>query len=76
MELTCQSAAVTADIQLRGRLPGKMATVRVARRNGRSVLLRAPLVTSWQDDPDFDDKARVIRQWWHDYGQGPPGQAD
>ncbi len=54
---------------------GKLATIRVARRNGRSVLLRAPLVTSWQDDPGFDDKARVIRQWWHDYGQGPPGQA-
>jgi len=54
---------------------GKLATIRVARRNGRSVLLRAPLVTSWQDDPGFDDKARVIRQMWHDYGQGPPGQA-
>jgi len=54
---------------------GKLATIRVARRNGRSVLLRAPLVTSWQDDPGFDDKARVIRKWWHDYGQGPAGQA-
>ena len=54
---------------------GKLATIRVTRRNGRSVLLRAPLVTSWQDDPGFDDKARVIRQWWHDYGQGPAGQA-
>ncbi len=49
---------------------GKLATIRVTRRNGRSVLLRAPLVTSWQDDSDFDDKTRVIRQWWHDYGQG------
>jgi len=54
---------------------GKLATIRVARRNGRSVLLRAPLVTSWQDDSDFDDKARVIGQWWHDYGQGPAGRA-
>jgi hypothetical protein len=53
----------------------KLATIRVARRNGRSVLLRAPVVTSWQDDPDFDDKARAIRQWWHDYGQGPAGQS-
>jgi hypothetical protein len=53
----------------------KIATVRVARRKGRSVLLRAPVVTSWQDDPDFDDKTRVIRQWWHDYGQGPAGQS-
>ena len=54
---------------------GKLATIRVTRRNGRSVLLRAPLVTSWQDDSDFDDKTRVIRQWWHDYGQGPAGRA-
>jgi hypothetical protein len=54
---------------------GKLATIRVARRNGRSVLLRAPVVTSWQDDPDFDDKTRVIRQWWHDYGQGAAGQS-
>lgn len=53
---------------------GKLATIRVARRNGRSVLLRAPLVTSWQGDPNFDDKARVISQWWHDYGQGPAGR--
>jgi len=52
---------------------GKLATIRVVRRNGRSVLLRAPLVTSWQDDSDFDDKARVIRRWWRDYGQGPAG---
>jgi hypothetical protein len=55
---------------------GKLATIRVTRRNGRSVLLRAPLVTSWQDDPEFDDKTRVIRQWWRDYGQGPAGPAD
>jgi hypothetical protein len=53
---------------------GKLATIRVARRNGRNVLLRAPLVTSWQDDSGFDDKARVIGQWWHDYGQGPAGR--
>jgi len=55
---------------------GKLATIRVTRHNGRSVLLRAPLVTSWQDDPEFDDKTRVIRQWWRDYGQGPAGPAD
>lgn len=54
---------------------GKLATIRVTRRNGRSVLLRAPLVTSWQDDPEFDDKTRVIRQWWRDYGQGPAAPA-
>jgi hypothetical protein len=54
---------------------GKLATIRVTRLNGRSVLPRAPLVTSWQDDPDFDEKTRIIHQWWHDYGQGPTGRA-
>jgi hypothetical protein len=53
---------------------GKLATIRVERRHGRSVLLRAPLVTSWQDDPEFADKAQVIGQWWHDYGQGAAGR--
>jgi hypothetical protein len=64
-----------AAFNFEGGYRGKLATIRVARRNGRSVLLRAPLVASWQDDPGFDDKARVIRQWWHDYGQGPAGRA-
>jgi hypothetical protein len=36
----------------------KLATVRVARSHGRSVILHAPVVTSWQDDPDFTDKAK------------------
>jgi hypothetical protein len=49
----------------------RLATMRVARRRGRSVLLRALLVTSWQDDPEFENKARLIRQWWRDYGRGP-----
>jgi hypothetical protein len=63
-----------ATFNFEGGYRGKLATIRVVRRNGRSVLLRAPLVTSWQDDPGFDDKTRVIRQWWHDYGQGSPGR--
>ena len=49
----------------------RLATVRVARRRGRSVLLRAPLVTSRQHDPEFENKVRLLRQWWRDYGQGP-----
>ena len=64
-----------ATFNFEGGYRGKLATIRVVPRNGRSVLLRAPLVASWQDDPGFDDKARVIRQWWHDYGQGPAGRA-
>jgi hypothetical protein len=63
-----------AAFNFEGGYRGKLATIRVARRKGRSVLLRAPLVTSWQDDPGFDDKTRAICQWWHDYGQGPAGR--
>ncbi|HTT53486.1 MAG TPA: hypothetical protein VMH35_18995 [Streptosporangiaceae bacterium] len=48
---------------------GKLASVRVTRRQGRSVLLRAPLVTSWQDDPQFGDKVQLLGQWQHDCGQ-------
>jgi hypothetical protein len=57
-------ATFNAEAGYRGNWPrsGWPGTIRVARRNGRSVLLRAPLVTSWQDDPGFDDKARVIGQ--------------
>jgi hypothetical protein len=32
----------------------------------------APLVTSWQDDPEFEDKARLIHRWWQDYGRTAP----
>ncbi len=52
----------------------RLATVRVSRRRGRSLLLRAPLVTSWQDDPEFQDKVRLIGQWWRGYGQGSAAQ--
>jgi hypothetical protein len=48
----------------------RMATIRVIRRHGRPVLLHAPVVTATQDDPEFAAKARLIGQYWHDYGQG------
>jgi hypothetical protein len=50
----------------------KLATVRVARAHGHRLLLRAPLVTAWQGDPEFQDKVQTIRQWWQTYGQGTP----
>jgi hypothetical protein len=49
----------------------KLATVRVTRRGHQPVTLRAPLVTAWRDDPEFEDKARLIKQWWQAYGPGP-----
>jgi hypothetical protein len=48
----------------------RLATIRVIRRDGHSVLLRAPVVTATQDDPEFADKARLIGQWWQQYGRG------
>ena len=46
----------------------KLATVRVARAHGHRLLLRVPLVTAWQGDPEFEDKVATIRQWWQAYG--------
>ena len=43
-----------------GRYRTRLATIRVIRRHGRPVLLRAPGVTARQDDPEFADKARLI----------------
>jgi hypothetical protein len=53
----------------------RLATVRVNRTRGHSLLLRAPLVTAWQSDPEFEDKVRLIHQWWQAYGQGVVGTA-
>jgi hypothetical protein len=53
----------------------RLATVRVTRTSGHSLLLRAPLVTAWQSDPEFEDKVRLIHQWWQAYGHGAVGTA-
>jgi Bacterial PH domain len=53
----------------------RLATVRVTRTSGHSLLLRAPLVTAWQSDPKFDDKVRLIHQWWQAYGKATFGAA-
>jgi len=53
----------------------RLATVRVTRTRGHSLLLRAPLVTAWQSDPEFEDKVQLIHQWWQAYGHGAVGTA-
>lgn len=65
----------------RGSMAGyraKLDTVRVTRSHGRGLVLRAPVVTAWQSDPQFDNKVRLIHQWWQTYSQGTaarqPGQ--
>jgi hypothetical protein len=52
-----------------GGVRGKLYSVRVSRSHGRRLLLRAPLVTAWQRDPEFEAKVRLIHQWWQTYGQ-------
>jgi hypothetical protein len=55
---------------------GKLYTVRIARLgHRRRMLLRAPLVTAWQSDPEFVDKAEIIRAWCQAYGRGVAGPA-
>jgi hypothetical protein len=55
---------------------GKLATVRVARAHGHRLLLRAPLVTAWQGDPEFQDKVQTIHRWWQAYGKGTSALAN
>jgi len=52
-----------------------LVTVRVARSSGHRLLLRAPIVTGWQSDPEFEDKVATIRWWWQAYGRAVPGPA-
>jgi hypothetical protein len=52
-----------------GGVRGKLYTIRISRRRGRRLMLRAPLVTAWQSDPEFDNKLLLIQQWWQTYGQ-------
>jgi hypothetical protein len=47
-----------------------LASISVVRAGGRKVKLRAPLVSGWAADPDFDDKARQLEQLCVRYGRG------
>jgi hypothetical protein len=50
--------------------PPLLISVQVVRTNGHRRTLRAPAVTGWQSDADFDDKVRLMEQWRRQYG--PP----
>jgi hypothetical protein len=52
-----------------GGVRAKLNTVRITRSHGRRLVLPAPVVTAWQSDPKFEDKLRLIHQWWQTYGQ-------
>jgi hypothetical protein len=49
----------------------RLATIKVVRTNGHTLLLRAPIVTGWASDPYFSDKARQLQQLVNLYA-GPP----
>jgi hypothetical protein len=54
-----------------GGVRAKLYTVRLVRAgHRRRMLLRAPLVTAWQSDPEFTDKVDTIRDWYRTYGHG------
>jgi hypothetical protein len=52
-----------------GGVRARLYTVRIRRSHGRPLVLPAPVVTAWQSDPKFEDKLRLIHQWWQTYGQ-------
>jgi hypothetical protein len=60
----------------RGRGPRLVAAVRIVRTSGHRTQLPAPLVTDSQDDPDFDDKVRLIKARWHEAVTGSAGYLD
>jgi hypothetical protein len=56
----------------RSRPPSLLVSVHLVRTKGRRLALRAPLVTGWQHDAEFDDKVRLMEQWRQQYGGPPP----
>jgi hypothetical protein len=53
-----------------GRSIPRLASIAVVKADGHKVLLRAPLVSGWAADPDFDDKARQLHELCVRYGRG------
>ncbi len=53
-----------------GRNISRLASIAVVKADGHKILLRAPLVSGWAADPDFDDKARQLHELCIRYGRG------
>jgi hypothetical protein len=53
-----------------GRNISRLASIAVVKADGHKVLLRAPVVSGWAADPDFDDKARQLHELCVRYGRG------
>jgi hypothetical protein len=48
----------------------RLASIAIVRADGHKVQLRAPVVSGWADDPDFDEKARQLEQLCTRYARG------
>jgi hypothetical protein len=51
----------------------RLGVVRIVRHRGKSLMLRAPLVTAWAPDPYFETKLRQMQQLSGQYGTRPIG---
>lgn len=51
----------------------RLGVVRIVRRRGKSMMLRAPLVTAWAPDPQFSEKLRQMQALSGQYGTRPLG---
>jgi hypothetical protein len=49
----------------------RLGVVRIIRRHGKGVMLRAPLVTAWAPDPYFSDKLRQMQALSSQYATRP-----
>jgi hypothetical protein len=63
-------------VSTRGRGPRTVAAVQIVRSSGHRIRLPAPLVTGSRDDPDFDDKVRLIKARWQEAVTGTAGHLD
>jgi Bacterial PH domain len=66
----------TRTVSPRDRGPRTVAAVQIVRTGGHRIQLPAPLVTRSQDDPDFNDKARLIKARWQQAVTGTAGHLD
>jgi hypothetical protein len=70
--ITVSRAGIRGQRMVEDRRPPKVrVVVQVVRVNGHRVTLRAPVVTGWSSDSDFDDKVRLMQEWQHRYGIPP-----
>jgi hypothetical protein len=63
----------TRTVSPRDRGPRTVAAVQIVRTGGHRIKLPAPLVTRSQDDPDFNDKVRLIKARWQQAVTGTAG---